>query len=386
MSEYQYVVFQALDRPLDDKQLKFAERQSSRADVSRWSFCVDYNYSSFRGDVDGLLRRGYDVHLMYTNYGDREIKLRFPFGLPFEKKTWSQYVGKNLVWKPDKKGCGGILSLAPFHESGELDEVWDFDRYLSAAVRVRERMIVGDLRALYVLWLCAADDSDVDPHEIIEPPVPHGLIGAQDWCSDLLEFFGLDSLMLAAASEDVGETPPQATIAQIVNDWTECLDNDRAKDLLRDFLIDDTAAIKATLMAEIRSASEVTAWPTTNKRRTLQELFEQSDRLRLKERQKQIRKQEAKAKREAAKAERQRQERMKQMVKDPRKWLRETDNLAAARGTDNYNIAADLLADLREALGEDGENLSRNQAAKLVKRHPTLNRLKSSLRKRNLLD
>ena len=68
MSEYQYVAFQAVDGPLNDKQLEFAQQQSSRAEVSRWSLSVEYHYSSFRGDVDGLLRQGYDVYLQITNY------------------------------------------------------------------------------------------------------------------------------------------------------------------------------------------------------------------------------------------------------------------------------------------------------------------------------
>ena len=68
MSEYQYLEFQAVDRPLNDKQLAFAERQSSRAEVSRRSLTVEYHYSDFRGDVDGLLRSGFDVFLHYANY------------------------------------------------------------------------------------------------------------------------------------------------------------------------------------------------------------------------------------------------------------------------------------------------------------------------------
>jgi len=46
VSECQYVVFQAVDGPLSDEQLAFAERQSSRAEVSRWSLAVEYHYSS----------------------------------------------------------------------------------------------------------------------------------------------------------------------------------------------------------------------------------------------------------------------------------------------------------------------------------------------------
>ena len=62
MSEYQYVAFRAVDGTLDDKQLAFAEKQSCHSDLSRWEVKVEYNYSSLRGDVDGLLRRGFDVH------------------------------------------------------------------------------------------------------------------------------------------------------------------------------------------------------------------------------------------------------------------------------------------------------------------------------------
>ncbi len=102
MSEYQYIEFRAVDRPLTDKELAFAEKQSSRAEISRWCFSNEYNYGEFRGDVDGMLRRGYDVFLEYANYGTRTIKIRLPGGLPFEKKLWSKFVdGDFLKWKPD---------------------------------------------------------------------------------------------------------------------------------------------------------------------------------------------------------------------------------------------------------------------------------------------
>ena len=104
MSENQYVLFRAVDAPLNGKQLAFAERQSTRADVSRWWLAVDYHYRSFRGDVDGLLRRGYDVFLDYANYGVREIKLRLPHGMPADKTVWSHYAdGEQVKWKKDSE-------------------------------------------------------------------------------------------------------------------------------------------------------------------------------------------------------------------------------------------------------------------------------------------
>lgn len=41
MSENQIIKFRAIDRPLTDKQLKFMDRQSSRADFSKWDFDVE---------------------------------------------------------------------------------------------------------------------------------------------------------------------------------------------------------------------------------------------------------------------------------------------------------------------------------------------------------
>lgn len=93
MSEFQFVEFRAIDRPLSDHQLEFMGRQSSRAEFSRWEFKVEYHYSSFRGNVDEMLRNGYDVFLTYCNDGYREIRMRLPDGFPFPKSVWSKYIG-----------------------------------------------------------------------------------------------------------------------------------------------------------------------------------------------------------------------------------------------------------------------------------------------------
>ena len=82
MSENQYIEFRAVDRPLTDSELKFAEKQSTRAQISRWSFQNEYHYGGFRGDVNGLLRRGYDVFLLYANFGIRTVAFRLPTGFP----------------------------------------------------------------------------------------------------------------------------------------------------------------------------------------------------------------------------------------------------------------------------------------------------------------
>ena len=388
MSEYQYVAFQAVDSPLNDKHLAFAQRQSTRAEVTRWSLSVEYHYSSFRGDVDGLLRRGYDVYLQHTNYGDRQIKLRLPHGMPVAKSVWSKYVdGEQLDWKKDTKGRGGILSLRPFHETGDLEEVWETQKYLDAAVQVREHLLSGDLRALYLLWLCAADDDYNDPAKMIEPPVPHGVSDIATHGGELLSFFGLDPLLLVAAGKNVEAAPTNESKVEFFSRWVKAIPDQGAKVLLLQFLSGDAASVKANLLAEIRHSQHQDGWPTTDKQRSLAELLLQTEVLRSGEKAKRAYKAEAKTKREAAKAERKRTDRMKEMVKDPKKWLHETELLVDARGTDNYKAVAEILYDLCEAVGGDeGEKITRRHAAHLSKKHPTLNHLKSSLRKRGLLE
>ena len=129
-------------------------------------------------------------------------------------------------------------------------------------------------------------------------------------------------------------------------------------------LVGDTASEKARLLAEIRDSQISDSWPTSDKLRTLVELLQKTETLRAGEVAKQAQNDKAKAKREAAKAERERALRMQEMLQDPDKWLREAERLVDARGTLNYTAAAEILHDLREALGGDeGDKLARRHAA-----------------------
>jgi hypothetical protein len=77
---------------------------------------------------------------------------------------------------------------------------------------------------------------------------------------------------------------------------------------------------------------------------------------------------------------------MTQMVNNPQKWLDEAGQLVEARGTANYLAAAEILADMREAIrGDEGDKITRRHAAHLAKSYPTLTHLKGPLRKRGLV-
>ena len=388
MSEYQHIEFRAVDRPLTDTELAYARRQSTRAEISRWSFQNFYTFGDFHGNVKELLRRGYDVHLHYANFGIRKVAMRLPNGLPFAKKIWSQYIGKGeLKWTPDRRGAGGILTLDPYHEAGELDELWEFERYMHSMIEVRSRIIAGDLRALYLLWLVSVIDDQEDFSGTAEPPVPAGLAEIAKDFHHFLEFFGLDPLLLSAAAEGSSNAPSRDSQEHILQQWITSQDEVDAKSLLLAFLTKDSAAVRAETIAKVLGVQSNSSWPTIALGRTCQKLLERAAQLRQAQNEKERKKRAAARKRKAAKQARERQERMVQMVRNPQKWLRKVDQLVAARGTDNYEAAAEILDELREALADkDGKQITHKHAAHLAQKYPTLNRMKSSLRKRGLLE
>jgi hypothetical protein len=302
--------------------------------------------------------------------------------------VWSKYIGVGeLKWIKDRKGKGGIVSLDPFHESGELDEIWEPGAYMEDVIQVRDLLAAGDLRVLYLLWLCAAfDDQSVSP-DILEPPVPAGLGEGGQSFEDLLDFFGLDPLLLAAASEGAPDPPKQADPEERFDAWVETLSEHQSKQLLRKCLLEGATSVRAELFAASRESEARSEWPIVTLGRSYNELLERSEILRAEQEMKQRKKQETAAKREAAKRERERQRRMKEMIKAPKEWLGKAERIVEARGTQNYKAAAEILADLREAVGGDeGEQMTRTHAAHLARKHPTLTHLKSSLRKRGLLE
>jgi len=386
MSEYEYVGFRAIDRPLSDAELEFAERQSTRAEVTRRTFDVEYHYSSFHGDVERMLCGGYDIYLTYSNYGTRNIKLRFSRGLPLANKATVPYLDDEmLTWKKDRKGEGGILSVNPYIEEA-LEPIFDFEKFFDAASHVRQLLLNGDLRGLYLLWLCVSIDDRADATEWIEPRVPHGLGQIPEMASELLNFFDSDPLLLRAAASGVPDIGPDTPADRAVGHWLETLSAKEAKRIVERLVNEDSARVKSDVLSAFHDANSDVDWPCTTVGRTVAELFEQHDVLCREENARQERQAKAKEKRKAAKAERERRARMKEMTASPQIWLDHVDNMVSQRGTQNYRDAAELLADLRDAIGGDhGDKIAQSHAARLIKKYPTLNVLKSSLRKRGLV-
>src|SRR5262245_8301588 len=119
-------------------------RQSSRAEVTPWSFDNEYDFGDFRGDAAQMLRRGYDLHLHYANFGVRTLMVRLPVGLPDPAAAAPYFDDESPTFVKDKRGPGGILTVEPFYEAGELDELdglGEFDDLLEDLIPVRAEIL-----------------------------------------------------------------------------------------------------------------------------------------------------------------------------------------------------------------------------------------------------
>jgi hypothetical protein len=375
MSEYQYVAFRAVDRPVSGENLEFMHRQSSRAEITSWSFDNEYRYGDFRGNAEEMLRRGYDLHLHYANFGIRKLLIRLPHGLP-DAQGAKPYLGKDsLRFLKDKQGPGGILAIEPVHEPGDLDELWEIGAIVDRLVPLRAEILDGDLRPLYLAHLAVACDGEHDPEETREAPVPAGLDALSDAQRALAELYGIGDELIAAAAEKSPPIPARDNPAADYTQWLRGQHEATKNAWLATLMADANSAVRAEIMAKYRSDNSLPTWPTTLKNRTISQLHAAAaDCAR-------------EAQRKAAEiAARQRAKRLAQMATDPTATLRETERLVKERSTNAYRRIAESLADLSEALAESGRAaLAEKQAQKLKAANPKLHLLTSELRRKGFV-
>ena len=375
MSEYQIVAFRAIDGPVSKANLEYMERQSSRAEITPWSFDNEYNYSDFRGNAEEMLRRGYDLHLHYANFGTRKLLVRLPSGLPNAEAAAPYLDGESLRFEKDKKGPGGILCIEPFHESGDLDDLWEIDDLVERFLPLRAEIIAGDLRPFYVAHLAATYSGYQEDEEPTEGPVPAGLNKLTDAQLALAELYGLDESLLAAAARGCPPLPPQRDPEKQHAQWLQNQPVEKKDEWLAQMMADAGSAVRAQILTEYRKSAGTADWPSVRLDRTIAELESTAEEI-----------QRATKLKAAKAAERAQVKKLAAMFTDPTPTIRETERLVAERSSDNYAKVAVLLAELREALaGTKQAALAEQQAVKLRSKNPTLSRLVSELRKQGFL-
>jgi hypothetical protein len=375
MSEYQHVSFRAIDGPLSEENLEFMRQQSSRAEITRWSFDNEYHYGDFRGKAGEMLRRGYDFHFHYANFGVRKLMIRLPNGLPDAEAAEPYFEEEALSFLKDKQGQRGILCIQPFYEPGDLDDLWGIDDFLDRLLPLRAEILDGDLRPLYLAHLAVACDSNHDPDEEEDAPTPVGLDKLTDAQRALAELYGLSEALIAAAAQNSPSLPERRAAENQYEAWLQCQPEAKKNAWLAQLMADPRSAVRRKILAEFRKGLSAPSWPTIRLDRTIGELIAAAEGI-----------QSQRNRKDAEEAARQRTQKLADMAADPMRTLRDTEQLVKQRTIDAYGQIAMLLADLREGLsGSDRSSLAEQQARKLKDTNPNLHRLTAELRRQGFL-
>jgi len=374
MSEYQYYEFQAVDRPLPDEVQQGLRRISSRAHITPTGFVNVYNYGDLHADPEKLLEKYFDAFCYLANWGTRQLMFRIPADLIIAKSL-REYLVED-IFSFHQKGENCILSFESESEEYEWEEG---EGWLSSMISLREDIIRGDFRCLYLAWLLGVQQGWVEPDEA-EPPVPDGLGALNGALSTLVRFMRIDPDLVTAAAEcsDAGGIQ-SATEHELIH-WIHGMDAAEKDEILRRLIVGHEPHLANRLYQRFLKACALKAHESTSqKRRTAGELLEQAE---LSAEKRKKREAEEHARRQAILKKQQAQERKKYLAglagKEDDLWRRITTLIAGKRPAD-YDQAVQLLLDLKElAKSKSDKGLFRERLDNLCREH----RRKYSLIKR----
>src|SRR5947209_15239739 len=150
MSEYQRYEFMTIERPLTGEQLDAVEALSSHIEASSTHALIEYHWGDFKHDPIDVLHKCFDGFLYWANWGSPQLAFRFPRGI----------LPDNLLAGYDLEDYASFTRYKDYDildmHFGEMeapDEWTDYD--LGSLIPIREELMGGDMRALYIVWLAA---------------------------------------------------------------------------------------------------------------------------------------------------------------------------------------------------------------------------------------
>jgi hypothetical protein len=333
MSEHQYYEFQSLDQPLSSADQTYLRGLSSRASVTATSASFVYNYGDFRGDPEKVLDRCFDLMLYVVNFGTRQLMFRFPKKLVNPAVFEPYCVPHCIVVSTTAKSVilDMTLNAEDYYTWIDDDEV-----SLSGMVSLREDLLQGDFRALYLAWLRLGftEDIDASPEELIEPPVPPNLKKLSPALKEFTEFFMVDEDLIAAAATESAST--KAT-SEPLEEWIAALpEGERNRYLLR--VINGESHVGAELLLHLRKQHGKQNTPIgTDSRRTLAELMAIAQN-----------KQQAREQKERQAAEKAKRKRLEAIAPKAEKLWQEILRLVELKQASPYDQAVAHLRDLQD--------------------------------------
>lgn len=345
MSSYQLYDFYSIDRPLTNEELKEVSQLSSRVEPTARRATFLYHYSDFRHNELTVLEDYFDMMLYTANWGTWQLAIKVPADVVSIDDLRAYRFGGEYDSHIDivKKGDNIIIDLYKRVEEGGG---WmEYEGTLDGMLGLREQILDGDYRSLYIAWLHLAsqvedfdgydsdDDYDEDEDGVLtEPPVPDNLHKLGISLENFVEFWVIDEYLIEAAAKKSGSSiakseDMEAHLAKL---------KAKEKDDILKLLLTNEAKAKQELKKRLRSFSDK---PKANEqeRRTLADIMD----VRAKVHEKAAEKAE-KAAKEAHRLK------MEDIGKREAAMWKEVDYNASLKKSKGYDQAAELLKDLQD--------------------------------------
>jgi hypothetical protein len=342
MSEYQRYEFMTIERPLTREQLDAVNRLSSHIEASSTHALIEYHWGDFKHDPIDVLKKFFDAFLYWANWGSPQLAFRFPHGI-LPADLIEGYDLDDFVTFTQHQDYD-ILDMQ-FGEMEAPDEWIDYE--LGSLIAIRDELMEGDVRALYIVWLAGQsmmggydedeDEGGEEDYEISVPAVPPAfgtLTAAQQALAELFRVH--DEVLVAAGRHSKG------AVASINDDfaaWVRLLPPDRQIDYLVR-LAHSEPGLSRLLVRELRELGQdrTEAKPSTGERVPYATLLAES--------------RDIKAELEREKREQERAARLRhlQEIHDHQDTYWRQIDMAVVRGTGTgYDEALRLLIELRDA-------------------------------------
>ena len=353
MSEYQYYEFIAIDQPLSADEQADLRAISTRALITPTSFVNHYEWGDLKADPRRLVEHYFDAFLYLANWGPHRLMFRLPaevVGLSTTAGVEQYLVGDcSTAWTTDGFV---VIDLLVEDEDGEYDEEWlDGSGLLASIVPVRAELMAGDFRLLYLAWLLAVQNREVD-EDAVEPPVPPGLGRLSAALGAIAEFLRIDPDLVAVASERSAPLNANDTLTMLPASFAQLPEGSKDAFLLR-VARGDGARVRAELVAGCRrAAGQIDTGDGSG--RSVETLLTESRRRR-EDRQRVAREHaQRRADERRRTAERARENHLKHLAERQDQAWREVVELVERRTAADYDTAAGLLHELAEVCRREG--------------------------------
>ncbi|MDR1275766.1 MAG: hypothetical protein LBL72_05220, partial [Candidatus Accumulibacter sp.] len=342
MSEYQYYEFAAIDRPLTRDEMYKLRAVSTRAVITPTGFNNHYEWGDLKANPADWMRLYFDAFVYWADWCSCWLVLRFPKTAfhkadlePFTECPTFSMKSTNTHW---------LLEWS-------LDESEDYERFaeddgrgwMRRLIPLRDELMCGDLRSLYLGWLAGAKElEDGD----LEPPPPLGLKELSPAQEALAEFLGIDPDLLEAASSGSASTPSPEGEAQDITPWIETWRIPEMQDVVKRIALGQAQEaeqhVKSLYAAWLKAQRPVSlpASPT----RCVAELYELA---RSAAAVRQAREAQERAAREAKQRQR-REAALRRMMAAPDERWKDADTQATRGGASGYDEAVRILKELAE--------------------------------------